>query len=64
MLIGRSKKQALDEYEIDPGQNEGASFAFHDVKRRKAERKHMHGGDCECCKDVSAVRRGVENAIS
>ncbi|KAK8853260.1 hypothetical protein IAR55_003962 [Kwoniella newhampshirensis] len=39
-----------DEYEIDPEQNEGASFAFHDVKRKKAERKGLHGGDCECCK--------------
>ncbi|WWD19677.1 hypothetical protein CI109_104139 [Kwoniella shandongensis] len=39
-----------DEYEIDPEQNEGVSFAFHDVKRKKSERKGMHGGDCECCK--------------
>ncbi|WVF72953.1 hypothetical protein IAT40_007771 [Kwoniella sp. CBS 6097] len=40
-----------EEYEIDPEQNEGAAFAFHDVKRKRAERKQMHGGDCECCKD-------------
>ncbi|WVQ74218.1 hypothetical protein IAR50_003812 [Cryptococcus sp. DSM 104548] len=39
-----------DEYEINPLANEGAKFAFHDVKRKKEERKHMHGGDCECCK--------------
>ncbi|WVR00144.1 hypothetical protein IAU59_007286 [Kwoniella sp. CBS 9459] len=40
-----------EEYEIDPEQNEGAAFAFHDVKRKRAERRQMHGGDCECCKD-------------
>jgi hypothetical protein len=54
-LMGDRKKHVQDEYEIDPEQNEGASFAFHDVKRRKADRRHMHGGDCECCKDVSGV---------
>ncbi|ODN73225.1 hypothetical protein L202_07783 [Cryptococcus amylolentus CBS 6039] len=42
--------QASDEYEINPNANEGAKFAFHDVKRKKEDRKHMHGGDCECCK--------------
>ncbi|ORX40544.1 DNA repair protein endonuclease SAE2/CtIP C-terminus-domain-containing protein [Kockovaella imperatae] len=40
-----------DEYEIDPKQNEGAKFQFHDVKRRKADRQKMHGTDCECCRD-------------
>ncbi|WVR07639.1 hypothetical protein IAU60_004681 [Kwoniella sp. DSM 27419] len=46
-----SRGSIREEYEIDPEQNEGASFAFHDVKRKRAERKAMHGGDCECCKD-------------
>ncbi|WVO14224.1 hypothetical protein L204_101856 [Cryptococcus depauperatus] len=41
----------FEEYAIDPQQNEGAAFAFHNTKRKKAERKTMHGGDCECCKD-------------
>jgi hypothetical protein len=42
-----------DEYEIDPDQNEGAKYQFHDVKRRKVDRQKMHGGDCECCREVS-----------
>ncbi len=53
MLTSLSRPQVFDEFEIDPRQNEGASYQFHDVKRRKLERKQMHGGDCECCKDVS-----------
>ncbi|KAK6909370.1 hypothetical protein I203_103387 [Kwoniella mangroviensis CBS 8507] len=40
-----------EEYEINPSQNEGNNFAYHDVRRKKAERRNMHGGDCECCKD-------------
>lgn len=43
----------FEEYEIDPKENEGHNFQFHDVKRQKAERKQMHGGDCECCQGVS-----------
>lgn len=44
------EQRATEEFEIDPAQNEGAAFAFHDVKRKKTERMQMHGGDCECCK--------------
>ncbi|WWD03690.1 hypothetical protein V865_001746 [Kwoniella europaea PYCC6329] len=40
-----------EEYEINPSQNDGNNFAYHDVRRKKAERRNMHGGDCECCKD-------------
>ncbi len=47
-----SRPQVFDEYEIDPEQNEGVDYQFHDVKRRKTDRKQMHGGDCECCKGV------------
>lgn len=47
------KRPVTDEYEIDPTKNEGRAHAFHDVKRRKEERKCMHGGDCEECQDVS-----------
>ncbi|WWC72059.1 uncharacterized protein I206_106019 [Kwoniella pini CBS 10737] len=39
-----------DEYEINPSENDGNKFAFHDVRRKRSERKNMHGGDCECCK--------------
>jgi hypothetical protein len=45
----------LEEYEIDPEKNEGANYQFHDVKRHKMDRKQMHGGDCECCKNVSGA---------
>lgn len=42
-----------DDYEIDPAENEGERYQFHDVKRQRTERKQMHGGDCECCQAVS-----------
>ena len=58
-LIRCSRKAAQEEYEIDPKQNEGANFAFHDVKRRKADRKNMHGGDCECCKGVGHITQRI-----
>ncbi|WWC94927.1 hypothetical protein V866_001779 [Kwoniella sp. B9012] len=44
-------KTVGEEYEINPSQNDGNNFAYHDVRRKKAERRNMHGGDCECCKD-------------
>ncbi|WVQ84647.1 hypothetical protein IAT38_006802 [Cryptococcus sp. DSM 104549] len=50
MMPEELREDVTEEYEIDPEQNEGAKFAFHDVKRKKTERKQMHGGDCECCR--------------
>ena len=50
--LGR-QKGVVDEYEIDPKRNEGVAYPYHDVKRGRAERKTMHGGDCECCTGVS-----------
>ncbi|KAL7418522.1 hypothetical protein Q5752_006980 [Cryptotrichosporon argae] len=51
----------LDEYEIDPAKNDGARHQFHEVRRGRAERRQMHGTDCECCRDyyeaVGAVPR-------
>lgn len=52
MPKGREQR-ATEEFEIDPAQNKGAAFAFHDIKRKKTERMQMHGGECECCKGVS-----------
>lgn len=49
------QRTATDEYEIDPAKNGGVSHQYHDVVRNREERKKMHGGDCECCKDVSWV---------
>lgn len=43
------------QYEIDPKLNEGHAHQFHDVKRSRAERRKMHGGECECCKEVSWI---------
>lgn len=44
-----------DEYEIDPKLNNGLRYQYHDVQRGRAERKLMHGGDCECCNGVSST---------
>ncbi|WVW86214.1 hypothetical protein I302_108256 [Kwoniella bestiolae CBS 10118] len=44
-------KTVNEEYEINPSQNDGHSFAYHDVRRKKEDRRGMHGGDCECCRD-------------
>lgn len=52
-----SRLGVYEEFEVDPDQNEGENYQFHDVKRQKAERRLMHGGDCECCKDVSSAGR-------
>jgi hypothetical protein len=43
------------QYQIDPSRNEGSNFPFHTVERQPSARKRMHGGDCECCRDVSAT---------
>lgn len=40
------------QYEIDPEQNEGEKYQFDAVVRKKADRVKLHGGDCECCRDV------------
>jgi hypothetical protein len=46
------KTTVADEFEIDPKQNNGLNYQYHDVQRGRAERKLMHGGDCECCTGV------------
>jgi hypothetical protein len=53
LIAGDRQRGVADEYEIDPKQNEGVAYPYHDVKRGRAERKTMHGGDCECCTGVS-----------
>ena len=47
-----SQRGVADEYEIDPKQNEGLAYQYHDVKRGRAERRAMHGSGCECCTGV------------
>lgn len=53
------QRTAADEYEIDPSRNGGVGHQFHEVVRNRDERKKMHGGDCECCRDVSLTTRIV-----
>lgn len=48
----RRKTTVAEEFEIDPKQNNGLNYQYHDVQRGRAERKLMHGGDCECCTGV------------
>lgn len=40
-------------YALDPANNGGNDFQYEEVVRDKQKRKHMHAGDCECCRDVS-----------
>jgi len=39
------------EFEINPSANDGLNYAYDAVVRNKEERRKMHGGDCECCKE-------------
>lgn len=40
-------------FAIDPEQNGGKDFQYHEVVRTREDRRHMEGGDCECCRDVN-----------
>jgi hypothetical protein len=40
------------QYEIDANHNNGLDFQYDAVVRNGRERKHLDGGDCECCRDV------------
>jgi hypothetical protein len=53
-------RTAADEFEVDPEKNGGVGHQFHEVVRNRAERRKMHGGDCECCRDVSRSRAKEE----
>lgn len=52
-------RSVADEFEIDPARNHGVRHKYHDVVRARDARKQMHGGDCECCRDVSPCA-GIE----
>ena len=53
MRVRRATKETINAmFEIDPGRNGGVDFQFEEVVRDKEKRKGMHGGDCECCRDV------------
>ena len=52
-LYSRSKSKAINaEFEINPDENDGLNYAYDAVVRNKEERRKMHGGDCECCREV------------
>ncbi|KAF4584900.1 hypothetical protein EYR40_001726 [Pleurotus pulmonarius] len=38
-------------FAIDPKRNGGLDFQFEEVVRNKEDRKKLHAGDCECCRD-------------
>ncbi|OBZ76376.1 hypothetical protein A0H81_03416 [Grifola frondosa] len=38
-------------FKIDSAQNDGVGFQFDEVVRDKQRRRHLHAGDCECCRD-------------
>lgn len=51
--VRRATKETINAmFEIDPGRNGGLDFQFEEVVRDREKRKGMHGGDCECCRDV------------
>ncbi|KAF9481755.1 hypothetical protein BDN70DRAFT_875891 [Pholiota conissans] len=38
-------------YAIDPKNNGGLNYQYDEVVRNREERRKMHGGDCECCRE-------------
>ncbi|PBK64800.1 hypothetical protein ARMSODRAFT_451362 [Armillaria solidipes] len=47
-----SKEKTINEtFAIDPKHNDGLDFQFDAVVRNKDERRKLHAGDCECCRD-------------
>lgn len=50
------KTSLNSKYEINPDRNSGLNFAFDQTVRRKAERKKLDAGVCDCCKDVRLLR--------
>ena len=42
-------------YAIDPKSNGGKTYQYDEVVRNKDQRQRMHGGDCECCREVNSV---------
>ncbi|PBK80097.1 hypothetical protein ARMGADRAFT_1003290 [Armillaria gallica] len=47
-----SKEKTINEtFTIDPKHNDGLDFQFDAVVRNKDERRKLHAGDCECCRD-------------
>ncbi|KAK0451295.1 uncharacterized protein EV420DRAFT_1560120 [Desarmillaria tabescens] len=47
-----SKEKTINEtFAIDPNRNNGLDFQFDAVVRNKDERRKLHAGDCECCRD-------------
>lgn len=45
----------MEKYEINPDRNHGLSYAYHQVERRKEERKKLTGHGCIECENVSVT---------
>ncbi|KAK0438793.1 DNA repair protein endonuclease SAE2/CtIP C-terminus-domain-containing protein, partial [Armillaria borealis] len=45
------EKTINETFAIDPKHNDGLDFQFDAVVRNKDERRKLHAGDCECCRD-------------
>jgi hypothetical protein len=39
-------------YTIDPTKNNGRNYQYDEVIRSKEDRRRMHAGDCDCCRQV------------
>lgn len=51
-------------FSIKTDHNQGMNFQFDAVVRDRDERRHMQGGDCECCRDVSGQVCSVQTRSS
>ncbi len=52
-LIARDSEKTINAlYTIDPTKNNGRSYQYDEVIRSKEDRRRMHAGDCECCRQV------------
>ncbi|KAJ9103328.1 hypothetical protein QFC20_004805 [Naganishia adeliensis] len=52
----KAKQTKVEEYEINPERNHGLNYAYHEVERRKEERKKLAGHGCiECENYYNAV---------
>lgn len=49
-------RSVAEEFEIDPARNNGVAHKYHETVRNRDARRQMHGGDCECCREVSSCR--------
>ncbi|KAF9524911.1 DNA repair protein endonuclease SAE2/CtIP C-terminus-domain-containing protein [Crepidotus variabilis] len=49
--VQNADKTINGQFVINPVLNSGKNYQYDEVVRNREERKKMHGGDCECCRD-------------